>query len=57
LKAKLLTAASDDVAELTPLSTVELFTGYKKYVFFYVYINYYLTTVYIVISNLQYFFV
>jgi len=60
LKAKLLTAASDDVAELTPLSTVELFTGYKKYVmlyvFFYVYINYYLTTVYIVISNLQYFF-
>jgi len=61
LKAKLLTAASDDVAELTPLSTVELFTGYKKYVmlyvFFYVYINYYLTTIYIVISNLQYFFV
>ncbi|EFN78772.1 Cullin-1 [Harpegnathos saltator] len=30
LKAKLLTAASDDVAELTPLSTVELFTGYKN---------------------------
>lgn len=32
LKAKLLTAVSDDVAELTPLSTVELFTGYKKYI-------------------------
>lgn len=32
LKAKLLTAATDDEAELTPLSTVELFTGYKKYV-------------------------
>ncbi|KAG5316306.1 CUL1 protein, partial [Acromyrmex insinuator] len=30
LKAKLLTTASDDVAELTPLSTVELFTGYKN---------------------------
>jgi len=35
LKAKLLTAASDDVAELTPSSTVELFTGYKKYAFFF----------------------
>lgn len=32
LKAKLLTAATDDEAELTPLSTVELFSGYKKYV-------------------------
>ncbi|XP_012276328.1 cullin-1 [Orussus abietinus] len=30
LKAKLLTAATDDEAELTPLSTVELFTGYKN---------------------------
>ncbi|XP_020286010.1 cullin-1 isoform X2 [Pseudomyrmex gracilis] len=30
LKAKLLTANSDDIAELTPLSTVELFTGYKN---------------------------
>lgn len=43
LKAKLLTAASDDVAELTPLSTVELFTGYKKYV---TYICIYLITIY-----------
>lgn len=41
LKAKLLTAASDDVAELTPLSTVELFTGYKKYMSF-IYVVYYL---------------
>lgn len=32
LKAKLLTAATDDENELTPLSTVELFAGYKKYV-------------------------
>ncbi|KOC68754.1 Cullin-1 [Habropoda laboriosa] len=30
LKAKLLTAAADDEAELTPLSTVELFAGYKN---------------------------
>lgn len=30
LKAKLLTAPVDDEAELTPLSSVELFTGYKK---------------------------
>ncbi|XP_043279047.1 cullin-1 isoform X2 [Venturia canescens] len=30
LKAKLLTAAIDDEAELTSLSTVELFTGYKN---------------------------
>lgn len=33
LKAKLLTAAtSDDEADLTPSSTVELFSGYKKFV-------------------------
>lgn len=30
LKAKLLTAPVDDEAELTPMSSVELFTGYKK---------------------------
>ncbi|XP_033336118.1 cullin 1 [Megalopta genalis] len=30
LKSKLLTSAADDVTELTPLSTVELFTGYKN---------------------------
>ncbi|CAD6217283.1 GSCOCG00004765001-RA-CDS [Cotesia congregata] len=30
LKAKLLTAPVDDEAELTPLSSVELFTGYKN---------------------------
>lgn len=30
LKAKLLTAASDDVNELTPVSSVALFTGYKN---------------------------
>lgn len=30
LKAKLLTATTDDETELTPQSTVELFTGYKK---------------------------
>ena len=35
LKAKLLTAAVDDENELTPLSTVELFTGYKKCAYFY----------------------
>ncbi|XP_076293395.1 cullin 1 [Lasioglossum baleicum] len=30
LKSKLLTSTADDVTELTPLSTVELFTGYKN---------------------------
>ncbi|XP_053988920.1 cullin-1 [Hylaeus anthracinus] len=30
LKAKLLTAATDDETELTPLTTVELFAGYKN---------------------------
>lgn len=30
LKAKLLTAQTDDDAELTALSNVELYTGYKK---------------------------
>jgi hypothetical protein len=39
LKAKLLTANSDDVSELTPQSIIELFTGYKKY-FSYTYIEY-----------------
>lgn len=43
MKAKLLTAASDDVAELTPLSTVELFTGYKKYMSFIFIICIYIT--------------
>lgn len=43
LKAKLLTATTDDETELTPQSTVELFTGYKKY-------NYRYKKVYLIVS-------